>query len=233
MAFRRRIVRRRVPVYRRRRFVRRRTGFRRRRYRTFRRGNSGNYNLEAKYSYIQTVVPTQGASVQFSPKVSDFAEFVQLQNNYEAYRFKSFTVTIRPLFNVSGPESSLPVYVVAPYHVHLNNAVDINSAKSLNRSRTYHGARTAVRTFVPSVLSAVAYPDGSGTIDWTGVETKWRPRVELYKAGARVPHYTNIVVWDKVVQPKGMDTHALTNIQYEITCSAKITLYNQKVQALQ
>lgn len=226
MAFRRRVVRRRVPVRARRGIFRRRRPVYRRRRVGRRRRATDSYLCRAKYSYTQTITPSSGSSVQFYPKVDDFAEFVALKSAFEAYRFESFTVHIRPLFNVAGQTESCPIYAVAPYHNKLTQALDINSVQSLNNSKIYNGTGSAVRSFVPSVLGAVTYINSSSIGDWTGSKTTWRPRLEIDEKSTVVPHYCCVVVWDKTTQPNM--SQAVTNRQYEITCSAKIRLYTQK-----
>ncbi len=207
----------------------------RRRYRQGRRRSKIDcYTLNACYSYTQTIQPADGASVQFKPKVSDFKEFVNIYTNFEAYRFISFSVCIRPLFSVTTPEDPSPPYVIAPYKKNLQVALGFNDAQSLNQAKIYHGARTAYRNFVPAVMGAVQYYGSSGAVDPAYCKTVWSPRLESDLQSVDVPHYCCLVVWDKATLFKSnrMDTgsgvYATAAKQYEITCRAKIRLYTQK-----
>lgn len=220
MAFRRRTIRRRAPPRRRGTFRRRVRRYRRAPVR--RRSRPDRYVLRAKYSYTHTVTDKTGQSVQFKPSASNFGEFNQIYGNFEAYRFKRLTVTIRPLFNTSSPSDPAPTYVVAPYH---SAATGVNylSAQSLNRSKVYHGCSTSHRSFVPCALSLHQfYQQGSAT-NWTATEARWSPRMECTGHAIEVPHFTNIVCFDRPTLP-----NAQQNYQYEITLSAVFIMYTQK-----
>lgn len=223
MAFRRRVVRRRAPVYRkrgtfRRRVIRRRR-FPRRRYRN----PNGNYVLHAKYSYIHTITEKQGSSVQFSPKPWDFVEFQKLTTLWEAFRFVRFNIQVRPLFNVTNPAQPVPNYAIAPYHAPLNLAVPFVDLQALNRCKTYNGCSPAYRSFVPSVLSCVRYLASNGAADWSGVETKWAPRLESIGSAPQTPHYAAVLAFDT-----NTTTGVAVPLSYQITLSAKFIMYNQK-----
>lgn len=230
MAFRRRIVRRRAPVtrrrgifrYRRRPFTRRRLALRRVRARKA----SQRFTLHARYSYTHTVSPTAGASVQFKPKPEDFAEFQNLRDNFEAYRFSSFQIQIRPLFNVASASETAPLFVIAPWHKFLKNAADFSVVQSIDSAKIYNGTSTAVRTFVPSTLGSQQHVGDDGVITDSYSKINWRPRIEIDSTSTSIPHYCCLVVWDKSTNPNP----TITNRQYEITLRAKITLYNQKMQ---
>ncbi len=96
-------MRRRAPL--------RRRGTFRRRYRRYRRAPArrrsrpDRYVLRAKYSYTHTVTDKSGQSVQFKPAASNFTEFNEIYKNFEGFRFKRLTCTIRPLFNVDTPDN--------------------------------------------------------------------------------------------------------------------------------
>ncbi|WBG01417.1 coat protein [Army ant associated cyclovirus hc] len=229
MAFRRRVVRRRVPVYRRRGifrrrgrpFTRRRLAFRRRR------ATAGNYVLRAKYSYTHTVTDKIGQSVQFKPSASNFGEFNEIYKNFEGYRFKKLSVTIRPLFNTSSPTDPAPPYVVAPYHHESTGGVTYLSAQSLNKSKVYNGCSTSHRTFVPCALGLHQFVQSGNATNWTATEARWSPRMECTGHAIEVPHFTNVVCFDRPTLPNTQQ-----NYQYEITLSAVFIMYTQKSPSL-
>lgn len=230
MAFRRRIVRRRAPVRTRRGIFRRRARpFTRRRLalrRARARKASQRFTLHARYSYTHTVSPTSGASVQFKPKVEDFAEFQNLRDNFEAYRFTSFQIQVRPLFNVASANETAPLFVIAPWHKIIKNAADFSVTQSIDSAKIYNGTSTAIRTFVPSTLGSQQHVGDDGVVTDSYSKINWRPRVEIDSSSTTIPHYCCLVVWDKSTNPNP----SVTNRQYEITLRAKIIMYNQKLQ---
>ncbi|AGN96212.1 capsid protein [Human cyclovirus VS5700009] len=228
MAFRRRLVRRRAPVYRRRGNFRYRRAPLRRRVAFRRRRRADRYVLRARYSYTHTIAPSNTSSVQFKPKAEDFAEFSQLAGNFEAYKFASFTVTVRPLFNTSSQKESCPPYVSAPYHVNLTQSIGFNECQSLNQCKTYNGTRTSYRRFVPAVLGAVQYVDNNGVVNTSFCKTNWKPRLEITNQSTRIPHYCCVYVFDADAVPKAEDLPIITARQYEITLNATFIMYTQK-----
>lgn len=225
MAFRRRTIRRRAPL--------RRRGTFRRRYRRYRRAPArrrsrpDRYVLRAKYSYTHTVTDKSGQSVQFKPAASNFTEFNEIYKNFEGFRFKRLTCTIRPLFNVATPDKPVPNYCIAPYHAPGTTSISFINAQSLNKSKIYHGCRTAVRSFVPCALACHVYVQQDTTTDWTSTEARWSPRMECVNKAIDVPHFTHVVCFDAQTQ-----TGPKQPLQYEITLSAVFIMYNQKSQSL-
>lgn len=227
MAFRRRFVRRRAPVYRKRRYLRRMKPVRRRIPKRLRNSN-GRYVLRCKYSYQHTITDPAGSSIQFYPKADDFYEFIQLKKNWEAFRFKRFTINIQPNFNVTNPAGPVPRYSLVPYHTHLNKTLTYNDVQSLNNCKTYHGCRTARRSFVPAILSCVRYFDSKSQPDWSGVETKWAPRLENFGSATTVPHYCAVAAFDN-----NSSTATKVPLIYTITLEATFIMYNQKTNQIE
>lgn len=221
MAFRRRTIRRRAPPRRRGTFRRRVRRYRRAPVR--RRSRPDRYVLRAKYSYIHTVTDKIGQSVQFKPSASNFSEFNQIYENFEAFRFKRLNVTIRPLFNTSLPDNISPSYCVAPYHTNATAPVTYLAAQSLNRSKVYHGCSTSRRSFVPCALGLHQFYQQGNATNWTSTEARWSPRLECTGHAIEVPHFTNLVLFDRPTLP-----NAGQAFQYEITLSAVFIMYTQK-----
>lgn len=222
MAFRRRIVRRRAPLRRKRGIFRRRV----RRYRRApvrRRSRPDKYVLRCKYSYVHTVTDKIGQSVQFKPAASNFSEFNEIYKNFEAFRFKRLNVTIRPLFNTALPDNIAPSYCVAPYHSNLSTNVTYLSAQSINKSKVYHGCSTSHRSFVPCALSLHQFYQTGDATNWTATEARWSPRLECVGHAIDVPHFTNLVQFDRPTLPNAQQA-----FQYEITLSAVFIMYTQK-----
>ena len=202
---------------------------RRRQWRRHRR--TDYYVLKAKYSYTHTVPAGEGSSMQFYPSPSDFTEFMNIYDNFEAYKFKSLRLSIRPLFNVAPVSGSMPPYAFAPFHKFITTGISFTECQSLNKSRIYNGTRTAIRSFVPCALGAVQYVGTDGKIATTFGKAHWAPRIEITADSIKTPHYCALASWDKVTQT-GPNVNPPSPRQYEIICDAKIILYTQKLKSV-
>lgn len=218
MAFRRRIVRRRAPV---RRYYRPRTRrvIRRRRRRV--RRSSGNFHINVRKSTQLVLDGDKPHTVQVSPRFSDFNELEPFATAFEAYRIHSLRVTVRPHFNTAQPDSTAAPYYIAPWHK-LPGNVSTEVVRSIDRCKSYNGASTGSRIFVPAVLTAISNLDAPEAIYG---KTNWRPRIELVGKANDLRHYCGIIHFGSTAQTGSVPPPSRS---YEIEYSARITLYNQK-----
>lgn len=211
------MVSRRAPI---RRYRRARRSIRRRPRRKIRARRSGNFVLKVRKTVSVLVPPKEGHQVHLAVKLQDFNEIEAFFGSFEAYRIHYLKVKVIPQFNVADAKTYCPNYYLAPWHRE-EPVVNSNTILSIDKCKTYHGSRTAQRSFVPAVLASI------GTLGQTSFnysKTSWRPRIELSGSAHTIPHFCGLLYFGS--NPTGAST--VTSYPYEIEYECKITLYNQK-----
>lgn len=219
MAFRRRAIRSRAPIRRyraaARRSIRRRP---RRRLRKIRK-SPGNFTLIVRRSISVNVSSKDGSTYWVKTQLKEFDEATPFLPYFEAYRIHWIRITVTPHFNVAAPNLNAPPLYCAPWHRPGGIALNTNTILSIDKCRTYNGARGWSRTFVPTVLSSVGVAGAESSYS----KTNWRPRMELSPKAQSIDHYGGVVYWS----PDSLGTEA-HYLPYEVKTTCKLTLYNQK-----
>lgn len=185
--------------------------------------------------------------LQLSVIGNDIPEFANLAPNFEAYRFTTLRVRIKPRLNIASTgfgviryeeaggitttafDNQLPPYVMLPWHQEppsdVNN--DINKYLSIDKAKYYKGTQSGQQVYKLSTLVATTASGASEAV--VNTEVNWRPRIEINRSidSIKVKHYGGIVVWDKMLveDPKG---ERPPNAAYDVIFDVWGTFYNQK-----
>lgn len=213
------------------------------RFRLRRRKPSGNFSCQLRRTFTISVPNVGGYTVVVAPTLADFPESTTLSPNFEAYRMKSVRVKVIPQQNVGAhgatldsknavlgyQDSTMYPYYSAPYHTNVTpSAVTSSNILSIDKSRQYSGFAQSTRIFKPAVMSILAADNKGGSYSYT--KTNWSPRIELNQQGGTsdptlLNHYCALYLF--VGPPSSGPT-----VNYDITYTANVTFYNQKVAAL-
>ena len=153
-------------------------------------------------------------------KPTDFQEFNDLNDNFEAFQFLSYSVKVMPTMNVSNNSTSkISTYCIAPWKKEAKTPATYSNLLSIDRSKVYRGTQTAYRRFVPAVhLSAEnAVAAGSyGTI-------KWRPRIDNVEGAGSILH------WCGIIGIQGNPEATENTNYYNVVESVTVRLINQNI----
>lgn len=127
---------------------------------------------------------------------ADFTEFNKLYLGFETYQVLRCNIRIVPCANVSGPEaSSLPLYVVAPWHQDVPTKTEFNSYLTIDKARIYRGTQVSNRNFVPCIKLSGA--DTSPATTYASLQ--WKPKIACTSVGASgIVHYTGLLVMQEL-----------------------------------
>uniref|UniRef100_A0AAU6S523 Capsid protein n=1 Tax=Myotis capaccinii feces associated cyclovirus 2 TaxID=3139989 RepID=A0AAU6S523_9CIRC len=229
-------ARRRRPLRRSGAYRRKRRGFRRR----FRAGK-GTFKVKLTRVVTLDIPLSTTGQFGFDIRANDFAEYISLAKNFEAYRFTKCVVKVVPMQNTctrlreTGPGNGdaganivysdiLPLYALFPWHKPLPDKANFNNYLSIDRCKTYRMSTSAKMTFVPSTLESVQYRKGAGDWQTTENQVKWRPRIEIIDENSgNIVFYTGALGFEAL--PSGVDQDiAHFNVIINMYC----TFYNQR-----
>lgn len=164
---------------------------------------------------------TQIWNTSVQPK--DFAEFLNLAPNFEAYRFKKMLVRVIPQQNVANNSTSRQgLYCMFPWHQPQPSGTNsFNSYLSIDRAKIYNATERGKQIYNINVLQSVKYDANTNAAD----RVLWAPRIEIRSDQAyETRHFGGCIAFNTVAN---VDKDAKS--YYDIVTDVWCDFYNQDI----
>ncbi|ADD62464.1 capsid protein [Cyclovirus Chimp12] len=144
-------------------------------------------NMLTKLTKITTLSVENNINATWSCsfKMGDFTEYGRLAPNFETVKLNKVVVRVQPLQNVANNStSSVPAYVVVPWHYNIALPKDFASYLSIDKHKLRTQTVGTSMSFVPNIVTVGVANEGANP---TGRNITWKPTLECLGVDINIP----------------------------------------------